>query len=115
MNELTQHQQTCPSSWHQGEYRDKYPDGCPLCGVLPDQLMINPMNYDDLVGTPQQLADRRNKKKVMLHALLLRTLPQLNKAEADMRRAFNRWDKLRRECESIERKLDKLDREAFKL
>ncbi len=50
---------------------------------------------------------RRRKYEKKLSA----AIASLSRAESDMRRAFNRWDGYRQLCQSIERKLDALDKE----
>lgn len=59
----------------------------------------------------------RRKREAQIKRLgdrMAETLPKLNSAEADMRRAFRRWEKYRALADRLEKQIDKLEGEKFR-
>lgn len=53
-------------------------------------------------------AHKRARRRKHLERELAELVPRVAEAEADMRRAFARWDKHRSRCSRIERELDRI-------
>lgn len=81
-----------------------------MSGARFDDLEgANPFDVATQAANPEWTKRKRDRKRATLNALLVSVIEKGDAAEKEFRRAFRKWDQLRRDEAAIVRKLAKLD------